>query len=62
MDKFTTLTESYWFYDNTIELRFDTEDHKYYRVEELGNLTEIKGVTTDLSHHRPLCGADAVGG
>jgi hypothetical protein len=45
MDKFTTLTESYWFYDNTIELRFDTEDHKYYRVEELGNLTEIKGVT-----------------
>lgn len=45
MEKFSTLTESYWFYNNTIELRFDTGDHKYYRVEELGNLTEVKGVT-----------------
>ena len=46
MDKFTTLTESYWFYNNTIELRFDVQDHKYYKVEELGNLTEVKGVTS----------------
>jgi hypothetical protein len=45
MDKFTTLTESYFFYGGTIELRFDKELHKYFRVEELGNLTEIKGVT-----------------
>ena len=49
IDKFTTLTESYWFYDNTIELRFDTEAHKYFRVDpELGNLTEQHGVTTVL--------------
>jgi hypothetical protein len=45
LDKFSTLTESYWFYNNTIELRFDVSDHKYYRVGELGNLVEQKGVT-----------------
>lgn len=46
MDKFTTLTESYWFYENTIELRFDTEAHKYFKVDpELGNLIEQHGVT-----------------
>ena len=48
MDKFTTLTESFWFYNNTIELRFDTENHTYFRVGELGNLIEQHGVTKDL--------------
>jgi hypothetical protein len=49
MEQFTTLTEeSYWFYDHTVELRFDVVAHKYYRVEELGNLTEVEGVTTAL--------------
>jgi archaellum component FlaD/FlaE len=46
MDKFTTLTESYWFYNNTIELRFDVEAHKYFKVDpDLGNLIEQHGVT-----------------
>src|ERR1035437_7839274 len=49
MDQFSTLTEeSYWFYGHTVELRFNVADHKYYRVEELGNLVEVSGVTTVL--------------
>jgi len=49
LDKFTPLApESYWFYDHTIELRFNVTDHKYYRVMELGNLAEQHGVTTVL--------------
>jgi hypothetical protein len=51
MDQFSTLTEeSYWFYGHTVELRFNVADHKYYRVEELGNLVEVKGVTTALKN------------
>ena len=49
LDKFSTLTESYFFYKDSkqpIELRFDKDEHKYYRVEELGNLVLIHGVTT----------------
>ena len=49
METFSTLTdESYWFYGHTEELRYDKEAHKYFRVEELGNLTELHGVTTIL--------------
>jgi hypothetical protein len=42
---FGGVTESYWFYDKAIELRFSTEDHIYYRVGELGNLLPVNGVT-----------------
>jgi Skp family chaperone for outer membrane proteins len=46
LDQFTTLTESYFFYNNTVELRFNVADHKYYKVDpELGNLIEQRGVT-----------------
>lgn len=52
LERFTTLTESYWFYkdsDQPIELRFDKEAHKYFKVDpELGNLIEQYGVTTVL--------------
>lgn len=49
MERFTTLTESYFFYGNTIELRFNKEDHKYYKVDpELGNLIPQYGVTETL--------------
>ena len=49
LDQFTTLTESYWFYNNTIELRFNVQDHKYYLVSpDLGNLIEQYVVTTVL--------------
>jgi hypothetical protein len=49
LDQFTTLTESYWFYNNTVELRFNVADHKYYKVDpDLGNLIEQYGVTSVL--------------
>lgn len=49
LEKFTTLTESYFFYGGTIELRFDKENHKYYKVDpELGNLIEQLGVTNTV--------------
>jgi hypothetical protein len=46
---------SYWFYNDTVELRFDKADHIYYLVEALGNLKPVEGVTTvchiiDRSH------------
>ena len=49
------VTESYWFYGHTVELRFNIEEHCYYRVGELGNLVPVNGVTTvcgviDKSH------------
>jgi hypothetical protein len=50
MEQFTTLTESYFFYNHTVELRFNVADHKYYRVMELGNLVEVGGVTTALKN------------
>jgi hypothetical protein len=48
MDVFSTMSDSFWFYSNTIELRFSATDHQYFRVEELGNLTPVKNVTTIL--------------
>jgi hypothetical protein len=49
MEKFTPLApESYFFYNNTIELRFNVTDHKYYKVGELGQLIEQYGVTSVL--------------
>ncbi len=49
MDRFSTLTESYFFYEGTEELRYDKEAHVYFRVNpELGNLEELHGVTTVL--------------
>src|SRR5271157_2480834 len=49
LEQFSVLTESYWFYQNTEELRYNTVEHKYYRVDpDLGNLTELHGVTTVL--------------
>ena len=50
METFSTLTdESYYFYNHTEELRYDKEEHKYFRVDpELGNLIELQGVTTVL--------------
>lgn len=50
MDKFggPPMT-SYWFYDHTVEIRFDAVDHIYYFVEKLGNLTALLNVST-VSH------------
>lgn len=46
--KFGGDTKSYWFYDNTIELRFDVDAHVYYKVGPLGELVAQDGVTTVL--------------
>lgn len=41
--------ESFFFYDNSVEIRFDSIEHIYYLVEELGNLTVLLNVST-VSH------------
>jgi uncharacterized protein (DUF1778 family) len=50
IDKFNGVTEPYYFYyvngEPTVELRFQTEEHVYYLVGELGQLTPQDGVTT----------------
>jgi len=43
--KFGKVTESYWFYDKTIELRYDPKDHVYLLVTPDG-LEVQDGVTT----------------
>ena len=49
MDKFSPMTESFWFYGHTIEIQYNAVDHIYYRVDpELGNLIELYGVTNVL--------------
>jgi len=55
VQRFGHVSEDYFFYDKSIILRFDKEEHIYYRVNELGNLTMVDGVTTvcgiiDKSH------------
>lgn len=39
------VLESYWFYDNTVELRYDSKNHVYYLVNN-ENLIAQDGVTT----------------
>ena len=46
IQKFGGLTESYAFYDGTIELRFDTVKHVYLLVQSDGTLKEVDGVTS----------------
>jgi hypothetical protein len=46
MEKFNGNTESYWFYNHTVELRFQPEEHIYYLVGALGELVPQDGVTT----------------
>ena len=40
------VTEEYKFYNGEVTLRFDKEEHRYYRIGELGNLLPVDGVTT----------------
>jgi hypothetical protein len=48
LNKFTVEMQSYFFYNGTIELRFNVEEHIYYLVGELGELLERDGATTVL--------------
>ena len=43
---FNGVTESFWFYNHTIELRFEPKEHVYYLVGPLGGLIKQDGVTT----------------
>jgi hypothetical protein len=43
------VSQEYRFYNGEIVLRFDKEEHIYYRVNELGNLTPVDGVTQTCS-------------
>lgn len=44
---FSSTSESHFFYNGTVELRFDKENWVYYLVDpELGNLTSQNGVTS----------------
>lgn len=46
--KFGKITESYWFYDNTIELRYDPKDHVYLLVTPDG--LEVQDGVTNTAH------------
>jgi hypothetical protein len=48
IQKFGHVTEEYKFYDGEITLRFNVDEHRYYRVEALGNLTPLNGVTNTV--------------
>jgi len=55
IQKFGGVSEEYKFYNDEITLRFNVDEHRYYRVAELGNLIAVPGVTTvcgiiDKSH------------
>lgn len=50
VDRFSNLSESFWFYDHTIEIRFDPVEHQYFLVDpELGNLELLYNAST-VSH------------
>ena len=46
INKFAGVSESHWFYDNTIEIKFDKVEHKYFRVGDLGELVLLYNVST----------------
>lgn len=49
MGTFTPLTESYWFYNHTIELRFSSDSWTYFLVDPtLGSLTAQNGITNSV--------------
>ena len=42
------VTEEYKFYGGEITLRFNVDEHRYYRVADLGNLIPVNGVTNTV--------------
>lgn len=50
VNRFGGQAESFFFYNNTVEIRFEKIEHKYYLVDpELGSLTLLKNIST-VSH------------
>lgn len=46
INRFTGMAdEVYTFYNGTVTLKFNKEEHKYYRIGELGNLLPVNSVT-----------------
>jgi hypothetical protein len=45
VQRFGHVSEEYRFYNGEITLRFNVDEHRYYRVEALGNLIPLNGVT-----------------
>jgi len=45
IQKFAGVTEEYTFYNGTVTLRFDKEEHRYYRLGTLGEMLPVDGVT-----------------
>lgn len=45
MAKFGRKTVSYWFYDHTVEIRFDKDKHIYYLVQANGSLKALTSVS-----------------
>ena len=46
ISKFGGITDSTWFYDHTVEIKFDKVEHKYFRVGDLGELVLLFNVST----------------
>lgn len=42
------VTEEYKFYGGEITLRFNVDEHRYYRVADLGNLISVNGTTNTV--------------
>lgn len=48
IQRFGHVSEEYKFYNDEITLRFNKEDHEYFRVADLGNLIPVNGVTNTV--------------
>lgn len=46
VQKFSGVTDGYFFYNGTVELRFSVKDHIYYEVGPLGDLTPLDNVSS----------------
>lgn len=46
INKFAGVSESYWFFNHSVEIKFDKVEHKYFRVGELGELILLLNVST----------------
>jgi hypothetical protein len=48
IQKHSHVSEEYSFYNGEVTIRFNKEEHCYYRVAELGNLIPLNGVTNTV--------------
>src|SRR5271166_6029012 len=48
VQRFSSVSEEYPFYNGEVTLRFDKDAHQYYRLGKLGELIPVAGVTTVL--------------